>query len=39
MTEAKIKRLSKIYRLSSALVKQIQVATVQSVALYDTEIW
>ncbi len=38
MAEAKMKRLSRIYRLFSALVKQIQVAEVQSVALYGAKI-
>ncbi len=38
MDEARIKRLSNIYGLSPALVKQIQVKVVQSVALYAAEI-
>lgn len=37
--EAKIKKLSKTYRLSLALVRQIQIAERQSVALKDPEIW
>ncbi len=38
LAEAKIKKLSKIYGLSLALVRQIKVAKVQSVALYGTNI-
>lgn len=39
MTEAKIKEVGKIYGLFPALIRQIQVKEVQSVALYDDEIW
>lgn len=39
MAEVKIKELSKFYGSSPALVRQIQFAEVQSVALYDAEIW
>ncbi len=37
--EAQIKGLSRTYRLSSGLVQRIQIATVQSVVLYRTELW
>ncbi len=39
MAGARIKELSKVYGLFPALLRQIQVAAVQSVALYDAEIW
>ena len=37
--EGRIKGLSKTYGLSPALVRRIQIAAVQSVALYGAEIW
>ena len=37
--ELKIKGLSKIYELRPALVRKIQIAAVQSVALYGAELW
>lgn len=39
MVEVRIKKQSKIYRLTSALIRQIQIAAKQSVALYGDEIW
>lgn len=38
-TEARIKGLSKAYGLCPALVRRIQIAAVQSVALYGAELW
>ena len=37
--ESRIKRLSKTFGLSSALIRRIQIAAVQSVALYAAELW
>ena len=37
--EARIKSLCKVYGLCPALVRRIQVAAVQSVALYGSELW
>ena len=37
--ESRIRGLSKIYGLSPALVRRIQIAAVQSVALYGAELW
>ena len=39
VAEAQIKGLSKIYDLCPGLVQRIQVATVQSVALYRAKLW
>lgn len=39
IAEFKIKWLSKTYELLPAIVRQIQVAAVQLVALYGAEIW
>lgn len=36
--EGKIKRLSKTYNLSLALVRHIQIAAIQSIALYGVEL-
>ena len=37
--EARIKGLSKTYGLCPGLVRRIQIAAVQSVALYGVELW
>ena len=37
--ENRIRGLSKIYGLPPALVRRIQIAAVQSVALYGAELW
>ena len=37
--EAQIRRLTKTYGLPPALVRRIQIAAVQSVALYGAELW
>ena len=37
--KARIKGLSKIYRLCPGLVRRIQIAAVQSIALYGAELW
>ena len=37
--EAQIRGLTKIYGLPPALVQRIQIAAVQSVALYEAELW
>ena len=37
--EIKVKRLSGSDRLASELVRQIQIAAVQSIALYEVELW
>ena len=37
--EARIRGLSKTYGLSPALVRRIQIAAVQSIALYGAELW
>ncbi len=39
IAKAKIKELSKIYEQFTTLLKQIQVAKIQSMALYIAEIW
>lgn len=39
IAESRIKGLSKTYVLSPALVQRVQIAAVQSVALYGAEIW
>ena len=39
IAESRIRGLSKAYGLPPALVRRIQVAAVQSVALYGAEIW
>ena len=37
--EIQVKRLSNTYGLASGIVRQIQIATVQSIALYGAEFW
>lgn len=39
IAEARIKEFSKTYGLPLALIRRIQIAAVQSVALYSAEIW
>lgn len=38
IAKSKIYRINKIYRLPSTIVKQIQVAAIQLIALYNAEI-